>query len=81
MHVKSPIDKPKKAVAEIMPGFLKDNNLRIVYEALKVSFLHLQKWNFLVPLLKRKLSRLFFLPGAFFPLSYSTGLSFTTNNP
>lgn len=37
MHVKSPIDKPKNAVCEIMPGFLKDNNLRIVYEALKVS--------------------------------------------
>lgn len=38
MRAKSPIDKPKKAIFEIMPGFLKDNNLRIVYEALKVSF-------------------------------------------
>lgn len=37
IHVKSAIDAPKKAVCEIMPGFLKDNNLRIVYEALKVS--------------------------------------------
>lgn len=36
LHVKMPIDKPKKDVSEILPGFLKDNNLRIVYEALKV---------------------------------------------
>lgn len=33
----SRIDRPKKVIYEIMPGFLKDNNLRIVYEALKVN--------------------------------------------
>lgn len=38
MHTKIPIDSPKKTICEIMPGFLKDNNLRIVYEALRVSF-------------------------------------------
>lgn len=37
MRVKTPIDRPKKSVCEIVPGFLKDNNLRIVYEALKAS--------------------------------------------
>lgn len=37
MHMRTPIDKPKEAVCEITPGFLKDNNLRIVYEALKVD--------------------------------------------
>lgn len=31
------IDKPKKAICEISPGFLRDNNLRVVYEALKVE--------------------------------------------
>lgn len=35
--MKPPIDKPKKAHCEIIPGFLRDNNLRIVYEALKVN--------------------------------------------
>lgn len=33
----SQIERPKKVICEIMPGFLKDNNLRIVYEALKVN--------------------------------------------
>lgn len=37
LNVKTAIDKPKKAICEITPGFLKDNNLRIVYEALKVK--------------------------------------------
>lgn len=37
MHTDSRIDKPKNVICEIMPGFLKDNNLRIVYEALKVN--------------------------------------------
>lgn len=38
MHAaESRIDRPKKVIYEIMPGFLKDNNLRIVYEALKVN--------------------------------------------
>lgn len=38
MHAAEPrIDRPKAVIYEIMPGFLKDNNLRIVYEALKVN--------------------------------------------
>lgn len=37
IQIRTPIDKPKKAICEITPGFLKDNNLRIVYEALKVK--------------------------------------------
>lgn len=37
MRAESRIDRPKKVIYEIMPGFLKDNNLRIVYEALKVN--------------------------------------------
>lgn len=37
MHTDFRIDQPKKVICEIMPGFLKDNNLRIVYEALKVN--------------------------------------------
>lgn len=40
LQLRTPIDKPKNAIYEIMPGFLKDNNLRIVYEALKVYFKH-----------------------------------------
>lgn len=40
MHAESRIDRPKKVIYEIMPGFLKDNNLRIVYEALKVNWLN-----------------------------------------
>lgn len=36
MHTRMPIDEPKETICEIAPGFLKDNNLRIVYEALKV---------------------------------------------
>lgn len=40
LHAEARMDRPKKVICEIMPGFLKDNNLRIVYEALKVkSFL------------------------------------------
>lgn len=38
MYAESRIDRPKKVICEIMPGFLKDNNLRIVYEALKVKY-------------------------------------------
>lgn len=37
LHMKPPIDEPKKAHCDIIPGFLRDNNLRIVYEALKVN--------------------------------------------
>lgn len=38
IRTKTPIDTPKTVASEIVPGFLKDDNLRIVYEALKVDF-------------------------------------------
>lgn len=37
IRTKTPIDTPKTIASEIVPGFLKDDNLRIVYEALKVK--------------------------------------------
>lgn len=47
LRIKTPIDKPKKSVCEIVPGFLKDNNLRIVYEALKASQTHTRNMSLL----------------------------------
>lgn len=46
LHVKTIIDKPKITINEIAPGFLKDNNLRIVYESLKVKLFFKQIYMF-----------------------------------